>query len=280
MNGEMIRSSSPTQPGAHVRNSPDDEGGISEEAGMRGATARNDESLRLLAHELRNSIAPIVNAVHLIRLHGNPDPELAALIGVIERQVAAMVRTLHIAVDADQAAARGPEVIAPAPAVDKDSAAKPRHEDAPDGIERTPLGTSLPSARSVAAMAPRAGRRILVADDNAAVRNSLTAILQELGHDVRLAADGMGALELAEQWLPEFVILDVHMPTISGYDVARRLRARFAPAVMQLVMMSGTDLDETTRAGAKRAGFDHCIDKTFALKGLEALLRGDVPSPA
>jgi DNA-binding response OmpR family regulator len=80
--------------------------------------------------------------------------------------------------------------------------------------------------------------------------------------------------------LPEFVILDVHMPTISGYDVARRLRAKFAPAVMQLVMMSGTDLDETTRAGAKRAGFDHCIDKTFALKGLEALLRGDVPSPA
>jgi CheY-like chemotaxis protein len=206
------------------------------------AAARNDESLRLLAHELRNSIAPIVNAVHLIRLRGNQDPELATLMGVIERQVAAMVRTLQIAVAADQAGARGPEVIAPAPAV--------------------------------------AGRRILVVDDNAAVRNSLTGILRDLGHDVRLAADGIGALELAEQWLPEFVILDVHMPTISGYDVARRLRAKFAPAVMQLVMMSGTDLDETTRAGAKRAGFDHCIDKTFALKGLEALLRGDVPSPA
>jgi len=81
---------------------------------------------------------------------------------------------------------------------------------------------------------------------------------------LRLAVDGTEALELVEQWLPKFVILDVHMPTISGYDVARRLRARFTPAVMQLVMMSGTDLDETALAGAKRAGFDHCIDKTSA----------------
>jgi hypothetical protein len=53
---------------------------------------------------------------------------------------------------------------------------------------------------------------------------------------------------------------DVHMPTISGYNLARRLGAKLTPAVMQLVMMSGTDLDETTLAGAKRAGFDHCID--------------------
>lgn len=86
------------------------------------------------------------------------------------------------------------------------------------------------------------------------------------------------AAMLAERWLPEFVILDVHMPTVSGYDVARRLRARFTPAVMQLVMMSGTDLDETTLAGAKRAGFDHCIDKTSALKALNDLLRGDPSS--
>jgi CheY-like chemotaxis protein len=117
-------------------------------------------------------------------------------------------------------------------------------------------------------------RRGLVADDSTAVRDSLTAVLRELGHDVRLAADGTEALGVAERWLPEFVILDVHMPAISGYDVARRLRARFTPAAIQLVMMSGTDLDETTLAGAKRAGFDHCIDKTSALKALGDLLRG------
>jgi CheY-like chemotaxis protein/two-component sensor histidine kinase len=120
-------------------------------------------------------------------------------------------------------------------------------------------------------------RRILVADDNQAVRNSFAAILQEMGHDVRLAADGVQALEVAEAWSPEFVILDVHMPKIDGYAIARKLRARFPPEAMQLVMMSGTDLDQTTLSGAKQAGFDHCVDKTFAVKGLDALLRGQAP---
>jgi len=48
---------------------------------------------------------------------------------------------------------------------------------------------------------------------------------------------------------------------------------------MRLVMMSGTDLDEVTLAGAKRAGFDHCIDKTCALKGLTDVLRDSPGSP-
>jgi CheY-like chemotaxis protein len=98
-----------------------------------------------------------------------------------------------------------------------------------------------------------------------------------MGHDVRLAADGVQALEVAEAWAPEFVILDVHMPKIDGYTIARKLRARFPPGKMQLVMMSGTDLDQTTLSGAKQAGFDHCVDKTFAVKGLDALLRGKAP---
>ena len=122
-----------------------------------------------------------------------------------------------------------------------------------------------------------AGRRILVADDNQAVRNSFAAILREMGHDVRLAADGVQTVEVAEAWSPEFVIVDVHMPKIDGYGVARKLRARFSPDQMQLVMMSGTDLDPTTLLGAKQAGFDHCVDKTRAVKGLDALLRGEAP---
>jgi CheY-like chemotaxis protein len=82
------------------------------------------------------------------------------------------------------------------------------------------------------------------------------------------------ALQLAEQWQPEFVVLDVHMPKLNGYDLARRLRAKFPPATMQLVMMSGTALDQTTLAGAKSASFDHCIDKLSAVVSLNQLLRG------
>ena len=109
------------------------------------------------------------------------------------------------------------------------------------------------------------------------MRNSFASILKEMGHDVRIAADGVQALEVAETWSPEFVILDVHMPKIDGYAIARKLRARYPSTAMQLVMMSGTDLDQTTLMGAREAGFDHCVDKTLAVKGLDALLRGEAP---
>jgi CheY-like chemotaxis protein len=281
MNGEMTRGSSPdpTQRDGYATPSTDNDDRVREDASARRATARNDGSVRGLAHELRNYIAPIVNAVHLIRLRGNPDPELSTLVGMIDRQVAAIIHILDVAVDADQATACTSAVVLPAQPVEGDVADDgPRDATFVNREKLIATGASYASVHCVEAAEPSTARRIHVADDSTAVRDSLTAVLRELGHDVRLAADGTEALEVAERWLPEFVILDVHMPTISGYDVARRLRARFTPTVMQLVMMSGTDLDETTLTGAKRAGFDHCIDKSSALKALDDLLRGG-PSP-
>ena len=200
--------------------------------------------LRALVHELRNCIAPLVNAVYLIRLRGGSDPELSSILAIIERQIAAMTRTMDAIVDADM-------------------------------LQRGEVST-----RPVPLAQDSAQRRILVADDNEAMRNSFAAILRELGHEVRLAVDGVQAQEIAASWAPEFVILDVHMPKLNGYDVARRLRARFPAEAMRLVMMSGTDLDQTTLRAAKEAGFDHCIDKTLAVRGIEALLRGEEPSLA
>ena len=207
------------------------------------------ELLRTLTHELRNALAPIVNAVHLLRMRG-AGPEHADTLSIIERQIAAITRILDAASDGDRLARGEAEIAAPRVAPEAASSA------------RAASGT----------------RRILVADDNQAVRNSFAAILREMGHDVRLAADGVQTVEVAEAWSPEFVIVDVHMPKIDGYAVARKLRARFSPDQMQLVMMSGTDLDPMTVLGAKQAGFDHCVDKTLAVNGLDALLRGEAPS--
>jgi CheY-like chemotaxis protein len=114
--------------------------------------------------------------------------------------------------------------------------------------------------------------RILIADDSAAVRDSLARLLEDMGHQVRGAQDGAEAVELAQRWRPDFVLLDIHMPRLNGIMAARTLRAQFPSKLMQLVMMSGVTLDEETRAGAKMAGFDNCIDKVFALEGLEKLL--------
>jgi hypothetical protein len=112
MNGEMSRGSSPdpTQRDGYAQPSTDNDGRGSEDASVRRAADRNDASLRRLAHELRNHIAPIVSAVHLIRLRGNRDPELSTLVAMIDRQLAAIIQVLDVAVDADQAA-----ICAPAP---------------------------------------------------------------------------------------------------------------------------------------------------------------------
>ncbi|TMH15526.1 MAG: response regulator, partial [Betaproteobacteria bacterium] len=114
--------------------------------------------------------------------------------------------------------------------------------------------------------------RILIADDSAAVRDSLARLLEDMGHHVRGAQDGAEAVELAQRWHPDFVLLDIHMPKLNGIIAARTLRAQFPSNLMQLVMMSGITLDEETRAGAKAAGFDNCIDKVFAFEALEKLL--------
>jgi CheY-like chemotaxis protein len=115
--------------------------------------------------------------------------------------------------------------------------------------------------------------RILIADDSAAVRDSLASLLKDMGHQVRAAHDGADAVELAQRWRPDFVLLDIHMPKLNGLMAARALRAQFSSKLMRLVLMSGITLDEETLEGAKAAGFDSCIDKVSALAGLEKLFK-------
>lgn len=122
---------------------------------------------------------------------------------------------------------------------------------------------------------PLQPRRILLVDDSAAVRDSLSDVLQDLGYEVRTAGDGEEALRLAAAWRPECVLLDINIPLLDGYEVARRLRAQFAPMEMKLVMVSGVTLDAATVRDAKRAGFDFCFDKAGDFPLLDAWLRQD-----
>src|SRR5262245_37778389 len=97
-------------------------------------------------------------------------------------------------------------------------------------------------------------RRILVADDEPDVCEALSRLLRDMGHEVRTASDGDGALSLAREWQPDVVVLDVIMPRVDGFEVARRLRADFAADRMRIVMMSGRPLDETALESAGEAG--------------------------
>jgi CheY-like chemotaxis protein len=123
----------------------------------------------------------------------------------------------------------------------------------------------------------QAGRRILVADDEPDIRATLAELLRTLGHDVRTAGDGEEALTLARQWQPDVVLLDVFMPRMSGFVVARLLRLQFERAQMRIVMMSGYPLDESALENAGEAGFDACLDKTFSIDLLKEAVSPNPP---
>ena len=103
-------------------------------------------------------------------------------------------------------------------------------------------------------------RRVLVVEDNADAREALTMLLEESGHDVRAAADGMEALSQAEQFTPDVVLLDIGLPGLDGYAVARQLRASPRSADAMLVAITGYGQPED-RALARAAGFDYHLLK-------------------
>jgi CheY-like chemotaxis protein len=69
---------------------------------------------------------------------------------------------------------------------------------------------------------------------------------------------------MAKDWQPAVVFVDIHMPGLNGFQVAKRLREQFSPTAMKLILMSGVSIDETLARDAKLAGFDACIDKMAA----------------
>lgn len=100
---------------------------------------------------------------------------------------------------------------------------------------------------------------------------SLAMLLRLDGHEVRVAHDGPGALAAAEADAPDLVFLDIGMPVMNGFDVARRLRQRPGPERMLLVAMTGWGQEEDRRR-SREAGFDHHLVKPAEPEVLHQLL--------
>ncbi|CAK0773315.1 hypothetical protein CCP3SC5AM1_840005 [Gammaproteobacteria bacterium] len=113
--------------------------------------------------------------------------------------------------------------------------------------------------------------RILVVDDNEDVAISFGALLEVLGHDVRVVLDGHMALDVVRDFMPHIVFLDIAMPDMDGYEVARRLRTEHRHKNLRLVAVTGYGQDHDAER-AQRAGFDHHLLKPVDLKDLQALL--------
>jgi DNA-binding response OmpR family regulator len=113
--------------------------------------------------------------------------------------------------------------------------------------------------------------RILVADDNRDSADSCQMLLAASGHDVRVAYSGEQAFDIAASFQPEFALLDIGMPGMNGYQLARRIRASAWAARTMLVAVTGWG-HEDDRRRALDAGFDRHLTKPIDINTLSALL--------
>ncbi len=132
-----------------------------------------------------------------------------------------------------------------------------------------------PSPLASATESPAAGvsasRRVLVIDDNQDSTTSMAMLLKLVGHEVCVAADGNTGLREAERFLPQVVLLDIGLPDINGYEVARRLRQHPSLQSATLIAMTGYGQPED-RQRSSEAGFHHHLVKPVDWETLERLL--------
>ena len=112
---------------------------------------------------------------------------------------------------------------------------------------------------------------MLLADDNVDFVASLGELLAARGHNVRVAHDGEEALRAAEEFEPEVAFVDIGMPKVHGYEVARRLRARPATSGALLVAVTGWG-QENDRKRAREAGFDRHLVKPVDPDEIDTIL--------
>ena len=365
---------------------------IEAQQALRDADRRKDEFLATLAHELRNPLAPIRNAVHLLKLSGTTDPQVRAARGMIDRQLQQMIRlvddlmevsritlgqitlqcepldlrdvlsgALESALPLVEASGHQIDVTLPPEPVPVqgdptrlsqvfqnllNNACKytPRggeidlrletdgteavvavrdngvgvplemqgrifelftRSHPTDEIKASGLGIGLALSRQLAELhggrievnsegpgagaefrvrlpihapirstdsasatatvmtatvAARSGRRVLVVDDNRDAAESLSMFLQIAGYDVHTAFDGIEGLQRFETLVPDIVLLDIGMPQLDGYELARRIRATPAGDDVLLVALTGWGQDKD-RDRAHTAGFDEHMTK-------------------
>jgi CheY-like chemotaxis protein len=129
-----------------------------------------------------------------------------------------------------------------------------------------------------AAPATAASCRVLVAEDIPDAAEMLRMMLEIMGHDVRVAADGVQAVAVAEQFDPHVAFLDIGMPRMDGYEAARRIRAALGSRVFLVALTGWGQADDERRAMA--AGFDRHVTKPADPELLESLIASAVGSRA
>jgi CheY-like chemotaxis protein len=121
------------------------------------------------------------------------------------------------------------------------------------------------------AAAGAGARRILVTDDNRDAANSLAMLLKLGGHQVATAYDGIEAVQKAQEYKPEVILLDIGLPGMNGYEVCRSIREKPWGKDIRIVAVTGWG-QEQDRRNTRDAGFDHHLVKPVTVSALSEVL--------
>jgi len=233
-------------------------GSVARPSRAQAAGGLDADFIRVLGHELRNPLAAIQSGLDLWRL-AEESPEKARWVReTIEQQTRLLSRIVDEFVDLAGSGGAASELR--------------------KAIER-PMNRPNRYAGDQARPAPprvAAPHRILIIDDNRALAEGLGFLLSQAGHSVRMAFDGRSGLALALDSRPDFVLLDIGLPDLDGYEVAASLRAKFPDANLRIVAISGYSM-ETHHQRPDRSVFDDFLLKPISLS-LVASLLGDAGS--
>ncbi len=141
-------------------------------------------------------------------------------------------------------------------------------------IVRLPIfagAATAPQAASVDESSPDA-HRVLVVDDNRDAAESLRALLQLMGHDVRQASDGVEAVETAREFVPDVIFMDIGMPRMNGLEATRRIRDLPLGTRPYIIALTGWGQDGD-RERSRQAGIDHHLIKPIDHEALRAVLQ-------
>jgi CheY-like chemotaxis protein len=142
-------------------------------------------------------------------------------------------------------------------------------------VVRLPLAADQPVSEVRASVeehkSPTPVRKVLVVDDNRDAAESLTMLLELVGHQPRSLHDGLAAVEAVEEFQPDVVLLDLGLPGLNGYETARRIRGNPWGASVVIVAVTGWGQEEDRRR-SREAGFDAHLLKPIDLRALEDLL--------
>jgi two-component system CheB/CheR fusion protein len=128
-------------------------------------------------------------------------------------------------------------------------------------------GTALLGAPSVRPTVEN-GKRVLVVDDNEDAAETLGAVLEDLGHEVQTAHDGPAALRIATTFRPEICLLDIGLPAMDGYELARKLLdSKDLPHGARLIAVTGYGQDGDKQR-SREAGFDDHLIKPVSFEAL------------